>query len=698
MKQTYLFCLLFVSFFTNSQNINFPDNNFKTILLAANSGNNIAMNLAGNYFKIDTNNDSQISISEALQVKEFNFYTVALSLPQTQKIYSLEGILNFPNLKFLYCQGHNLTNLDVSNMALLETLHVNNNFINSINLTGAINLKNVNLHYNLLSTLDLSTNVNITSIGCGTNALVELNVNNLKSLQSLYCNNNQLTELYLKNGRQEINLDFSGNTNLHFICCDNSQTDQISNLVSSYSYTNCNFNDYCSFTPGGTYYVNQGNVKLDTNSNGCDTFDSNFSNLKLNITNGTFNGAMITSLAGNYYSTLGAGTYTITPSFENTNYFTVSPANFTVNFPTQASPYIQDFCITPNGTKHDVEVAIIPTSAARPGFDSYYKIVYKNKGNQVENGTINFQFDDAVLDLISTNPAFTTQTSNNLNWTYTNLMPFETREISVTFNINSPIENPPVNGGDFLIYSTEITQSGLDEITSDNSFGIKQLVVNSFDPNDKTCLQGNTISQDKVGEYVHYVIRFENTGTFPAENIVVKDMIDTTKFNVSSLVPLSASHNYVTKINSNKVEFIFENINLPFDNANNDGYIAFKIKTLPSLVVGNTFSNLVNIYFDYNFPIITNTATTTIIALQNPSFEFANYFSLYPNPATNELNINLKQSVEINSIQIYNTIGQLVSVQTGNALKVDISHLKTGNYFIKINTNEGFSSSQFIKE
>ena len=175
-------------------------------------------------------------------------------------------------------------------------------------------------------------------------------------------------------------------------------------------------------------------------------------------------------------------------------------------------------------------------------------------------------------------------------------------------------------------------------------------------------------------------------------------MIDSSKFDVSSIVPLHASHNYFTRISGNKVEFIFENINLPFNDATNDGYIAFKIKTLPSLVIGNTFSNLANIYFDYNFPIITNTATTTIAALINPNFEFANYFSLYPNPSTNELNINLKSAIEINSIQIYNTIGQLVTVQTGNALKVDVSNLKSGNYFIKINTNEGFSTSQFIKE
>jgi len=100
MKQTYLFCLLFVSIFSNAQNINFTDNNFKTLLLTSSGSNNIAMNLANSDFKIDTNNDSEISVLEALQVKELNFYTIAISLPQTQKIYSLQGIINFQNLNF----------------------------------------------------------------------------------------------------------------------------------------------------------------------------------------------------------------------------------------------------------------------------------------------------------------------------------------------------------------------------------------------------------------------------------------------------------------------------------------------------------------------------------------------------------------------------------------------------------------------
>lgn len=82
-----------------------------------------------------------------------------------------------------------------------------------------------------------------------------------------------------------------------------------------------------------------------------------------------------------------------------------------------------------------------------------------------------------------------------------------------------------------------------------------------------------------VGKYVHYMIRFENTGTFYAENIVVTDEIDLTKYlDITSLIPLHSSHDFVTKINANKVEFIFQGINLTFDDENNDGYIVFKIK------------------------------------------------------------------------------------------------------------------------
>lgn len=662
------------------------------------------------------------------------------------------------NLTSLNCGGNQITSLNVSNLTGLEYLDCSSNLLTNLNVTSNLNLAQIYCNNNQLTSLllpnntgsypyssgmivfcqnNLLTNLSVTKVMtlfCSNNLLTNIDFLYPEIMNRLICRNNNFTSLDLssltkthitgdidvsnnsnlvflsiKNGLHNIigynntagTLYFSNCPNLEFICVDEipNEIAYVQSRINTFGYTSsCQVSSYCSFVPGGQNYTIHGQHKLDNQNDGCDSNDSFIPNLKFSISDGTTTGSVISDNSGNYSITVQAGTYTISPVFENPSYFTISPANVVVSFPSQTSPFNQNFCITANGTHDDVEVSILPMNVARPGFDSNYKIICKNKGNQTENGTINFQFNDAILDFVSANPAFNSQTINNLNWTYSNLLPFETRSIYLTLNVNSSMETPAVNAGDVLNYTVINTIEDADEMPSDNTFTLNQTVVNSYDPNDKTCLQGNYIGPDKVGEYVHYVIRFENTGTFPAENIVVKDMIDTTKFDVSSLVPLHASHNFFTRITGNKVEFIFENINLPFDDANNDGYIAFKIKTLPSLVVGNTFSNSANIYFDYNFPIVTNTATTTIAALNNPSVEFSNNFSIYPNPAKNELHINLKQAIEINSIQIYNTIGQLVMVQTGNALHVDVSNLKTGNYFIKINTTEGFSTSQFIKE
>jgi Leucine-rich repeat (LRR) protein len=605
--------------------------------------------------------------------------------------------INSTHLNRLECNFNLLTSLDLTNQTLLQYLVCNNNNLSSLNLDYLQNVTYFICGNNQLSSLNLNNMIKLTRIDCNDNLLTTLDIG-LTKIFNLNCSNNQLISMFIKNGQLENPLNFYNNPNLQYICGDDGQLTDIQNAINVFGYSNCNVNSYCSFTPGGQFYTIQGQQKFDNENDGCDVSDSHFTNLKYSITNSITTGTIISNNTGSYSIPVQAGQHTVTPILENPNYFIFSPTNVIVNFPAQTSPVTQNFCITPNGIHNDVEVSIIPTNPARPGFDAKYKIIYKNKGNQTENGTINLEFNDAILDVVSTNPVFTSQTLNNLSFNYSNLNPFETREISVVLNVNSPMETPAVISGDILNYTVTNTITNTDEMLFDNTFVFNQTVVNSYDPNDKTCLQGNYVGPDKIGNYVHYMIRFENTGTFPAENIVVKDMIDTAKFDVSSLVPLHASHNYFTRISGNKVEFIFENINLPFDDANNDGYIAFKIKTLPSLVLGDTFSNSANIYFDYNFPIVTNTATTTIAALSNPSFEFANYFSLYPNPTTNELNINLKSAIEINSIQIYNTIGQLVTVQTGNALKIDVSNLKTGNHFIKINTNEGFSTSQFIKE
>lgn len=641
----------------------------------------------------------------------------------------------------LNCTHNQFVNLDVSNLSYLLSLDCSSNAMSSLilppsiqsltcgdNQFTALNLPGINLAYlycahNAITYLDLSAMTNLVDLDCSNNPISSLNLNNSIYFDTLYCNetlitsldlsqchyftggtinNNQLlTMLNFKNGQNMdvANITFSGNPNLAYICADEGEVAGVQTMITQNGY-NCNINSYCSFVPGGEFFTIEGNAKYDQNADGCGATDMVVPNFKINITDGTISGIVISNESGNYTIPVQEGTHTMAPIFENPSYFTVSPAIVNVSFPTEPSPVAQNFCVAANGVHNDLEIALIPISMARPGFDATYKIIYKNKGTGVQSGSVNLTFNDAVSDLMSAVPLVSTQATNSLSWDFINLQPFETRSITLTLNLNSPTETPALNGGDNLDYSASVNSFATEATPADNNFGLHQTVVNAYDPNDKTCLEGNTISPDMVGQYVHYMIRFENTGSANAQNIVVKDIIDTTKFDINTLIPLSGSAPFTTRItNTNKAEFIFENINLPFDDANNDGYVAFKIKTKPTLVVGDTFTNNASIYFDYNFPIVTNTASTTIQLLGTPDFDFADHFTLYPNPAKNTLNIHAKDAV-VHSINIYNILGQLVLAipNAENLSSIDVSDLKPGNYFIKINSDKGNASSKFIKQ
>lgn len=392
--------------------------------------------------------------------------------------------------------------------------------------------------------------------------------------------------------------------------------------------------------------------------------------------------------------------YTVTPVLENPTYFNVSPASVNVNFPTQASPLTQNFCVTANGIHPDLEIMLIPINPARPDFDAKYRLVCRNKGNQVQSGTLTLTFDNTVASVVTAIPSATNQTASTISWDFVNLAPYYQEEVQLTLHLNSPTDVPPLVGGEVLNFTSVVSSAQTDETPNDNTFALNQTVVNSYDPNDKTCLQGIVVGTEKVGDYVHYVIRFENTGTYAAQNITVTDFIDTNKFDINSLVPLDGSHLFITKISQgNKVEFIFDNINLPFNDANNDGYVAFKIKTKATLVAGDTFTNGASIYFDYNAAIVTNDYTTTIQTLSNPDFSFANYFTVYPNPVDETLHIAKKGDIEVQSINIYNGLGQLVLAipNSREVATVDVSQLSGGNYFVKIHSDKGTSSTKFIK-
>ncbi|QBZ98628.1 DUF7619 domain-containing protein [Flavobacterium sangjuense] len=697
MKKLSTFLVLFLVGMTcQAQIINFPDANFKAKLLAASTSNQIGKDLAGNYIKIDANNNGEIEISEAQQISwlDVNNQNAAASV----LISNVTGIENFTNLVRLNVAYNTITAINLAPFTNLQVFLCQSNQITSLDFTGLTSVTGITAWQNQLTSVNVNGLVNLTTAWFDTNQLTTVDFSSCINLNNVYCTSNQLVFMNIKNGKNEANVGLGSNPNLRYICADEGQLNNIQNLLDVFSMTNCNIGTYCSFTPGGNYYTIQGNGKFDYNTNGCDLLDIPYPYLKLNFS-GVTTGSMFANTSGNYSIPVSAGTHAITPVLENPTYFTVSPASTAVTFPSASSPYTQDFCISANGIHNDVETWIYPLTRARAGFDARYKIVYKNKGNQMMSGTLTFGFDDDYMDFVSASPAPESINFSLLTWSYVNLFPFETREIEVTLNMNTPSESLPLNIGSVIKFESTIFPLAGDETQTDNSHRLQQVVVGSYDPNDKNCLEGNIVGVEKVGEYVHYMIRFENTGNYAAENVVVKDIIDTAKFDIATLVPLNGSHSFITKItNTNRVEFIFENINLPFDDANNDGYVVFKIKTKSTLVVGNTFSNSSSIYFDYNFPIVTNTATTTIAALGTQDFEFSSVFTLSPVPAKNVLTITTRQNVIISSVNIYNTLGQLVQVITNPNETIDVSGLKTGSYFIKIISDKGTASSKFIKE
>ena len=58
----------------------------------------------------------------------------------------------------------------------------------------------------------------------------------------------------------------------------------------------------------------------------------------------------------------------------------------------------------------------------------------KNKGTQIQSGTVTLNFEDAILDLVVSNPIQSLQSLNTLSWDFINLAPFESREIALTLN------------------------------------------------------------------------------------------------------------------------------------------------------------------------------------------------------------------------------------------------------------------------
>ncbi|RYZ17289.1 MAG: hypothetical protein EOP49_50800, partial [Sphingobacteriales bacterium] len=330
------------------------------------------------------------------------------------------------------------------------------------------------------------------------------------------------------------------------------------------------------------------------------------------------------------------------------DYFTLSPATAQATFDEGTTEQQLEFCLSATQQVNDLNVRLLPINESRPGFASNYQLVVQNMGTATTAAQVTIQYDSQFQTYASANPEPSTTGSNLLTFAIPEIHPFELQYVNVTFQNAAP---PVLIGGEALTLTASISPDVNDATPLDNSFNLVQPVVNSYDPNDKQVLQGSQVHIDQAGEYLDYIIRFQNTGSASAVNVRIADALHA-NLDWNTFSPVSSSHNYRLAITeNNQVSFIFDNINLPHESENeaaSHGFVAYKIKPVQTVEVGDVVSGNASIFFDYNAPIITNSASTTFVeslgVAESGVFES---LSIYPNPAKDILRIQADASIHI---------------------------------------------------
>lgn len=100
-----------------------------------------------------------------------------------------------------------------------------------------------------------------------------------------------------------------------------------------------------------------------------------------------------------------------------------------------------------------------------------------------------------------------------------------------------------------------------------------------------------------------------------------------------------------------------------------------------------------DVTFDPNKHIISK---NNVVTLGAESFQWEQTISVYPNPANDQLHIMMPASVQLEKVEIYNALGQLVGEK--NTIDFSIDQLASGMHWLKISTSEGVMHKNFIKK
>lgn len=442
------------------------------------------------------------------------------------------------------------------------------------------------------------------------------------------------------------------------------------------------------------------NVKAYNDTNNSGDFDSGETNyIQGYFTYEKNNDGIVNQISSstgefNIYPDNASDSYTINYYLDNSTCL-ILPISTYNNITTSSSNTTNVFFAlqeTSSNCSSDIGVVLYGYTAPRPGQPQVLGLEITNYNGTTVSGSVDFVIDSQVTLNNVTSLENVTNTATGFTLDFTGLAQGDS-SLSYVF-IDVPMS---MNIGDVLTHT--VNYSTTDYNANNNTFTLISDVVNSYDPNDITESHGGNIVFDgftSTDEFLYYTIRFQNLGTAEAIDIKVDNtlssLLDTSTFKM-----VSSSHNYVVNKLNNQLTFTMNGINLPAQVQNDlgsNGFLVYKIKPLAGYAVGTIIPNTAEIYFDFNPAVITNTFNTEFVqsALTVNEFYELNY-TIYPNPVKNELFISSAVKTNL-SIELYNVLGEQVLVHTNsdlrNTLKLKVSHLNSGIYFLKI--SDEFSS------
>lgn len=452
-----------------------------------------------------------------------------------------------------------------------------------------------------------------------------------------------------------------------------------------------------------------GKVYQDVNDNDIyDPGDITFPNILLHTVPGTE--ACYTDGFGNYtmhnYST---GDFTIIPVVTPV-WNIITPESYDIVIsgePLLDTIFDLDFQLDYSTAITDPAIALYISGVGIGKYTESY-ITLNNIGNQiVETGTIELQFPP-YLSIHSTDPIFDDFSDSTITWNINSSLPFNPQLFKAVFFTDADTS---------LIGEPYSLTAKINEIPDDinylnNADTSSGIIEYSYDPNHKIAIPqgyGANGSTDPSTTTMEYIIEFQNTGTAPAVDIIVRDIIDP-DLDIDGIVMLGSSHSYsMERVQPNVVQWVFKNIYLPdsaSDLLNSTGFIQMSIPLKEGAGIGTQITNNALIFFDLNAPIVTNTTKNTLeefVPIIQPASDPIG-FTLYPNPAGNYIFIKTDQPDQHQyQIAITDLNGKICftqeSISENNRLQVPVLQLPQGTYTICLRSHsENFGCATFIKQ